>query len=132
MNIRNIIKEEMDWISDIEAAIPDKNVLNQIVTVDISVYDYLNAKYNYNFINIILTNNKIIEIQMDGSEVIYSIHDSIYDLVHDQGLVNDINENVSLDEYLREFNLRPVSKEVEGVIKKIIPLDMVGIYVANM
>lgn len=141
MDLRKIIKEEMDWIEGIESALPDKNILEETVPVVVTLREFLNTQYSYNFIDIILEDGRMIELQMEGDyDVTYYTYKSPQEAVYSQGLSNpwvedgpptEFNQAV-MEDYLREFNMEEVSQQVDSVLRKLIPLDIKGIYVGDL
>lgn len=119
----------MDWTNDISAAVPDSSVLDEKFPVVISVRDFLITKYGYDYINIILTSGKVIEITIDSYDVGYVVYDSLRHLVNAAGLsLSQTEGDITPETYIAEFDLKPVPKDVEDILKKIIPLDVVGMY----
>ena len=141
MDLKKIIKEELDWVGDVEAALPSSSILEETVPVVLTLRDYLNTQYSYNFIDIILEDGRMIELQMEGDyDVKYHTYKSPQDAVYSQGLSNPWSEDgpptefnqAVMEDYLREFNMEEVSQEVDSVLRKLIPLDIKGIYVGNL
>jgi membrane protease subunit (stomatin/prohibitin family) len=141
MNIRKIILEEMDWVGDVPSALPDNRFLNKPVPFTITVRDYLNSQYSYDFIDIILEDGRVIELTMEGDwDVKYQTYPSLWELVETQGLSNpwivvgrpiEFNQGV-MEDYLREFNMEEVRPEVAEVLRKVLPLDIKGIYTGSL
>jgi hypothetical protein len=141
MDIKKIIKEEMDWVSDVQSALPDHRFLDKPVPVTLTVRDYLNTQYSYGFIDIILNDGRVIELTMEGDwDVKYQTYDSLWHLVESQGLSNpwieegtptEFNQGV-MEDYLREFSMEEVKPEVAEVLKKMLPLDIKGIYEGSL
>lgn len=119
----------MDWTNDIDAAVPDSSVLDEKFPVVMSVRDFLTTRYSYDYINIILTDGKVIEIIIDAHDVKYDVYDSLRHLVDDAGLsLSQTEGDITPEVYIVEFDLKPLPKDVEDILKKIIPLDVVGMY----
>jgi len=141
MDIKKIIKEEMDWVSDVQSALPDHRFLDKPVPVTLTVRDYLNTQYSYGFIDIILNDGRVIELTMEGDwDVKYQTYDSLWHLVESQGLSKpwieegtptEFNLGV-MEDYLREFSMEEVKPEVAEVLKKMLPLDIKGIYEGSL
>ena len=142
MNLKKIIKEEMDWVSDVESSLPDSSFLSKPVPVTITLRDYLNTEYSYNFIDIILENGNVIELTMEGDwDVKYNTYNSPWELVKTQSLSDpwaseevptEFTQDV-MEEYLREFNMEEVNSQVDKVLRKMLPLlDIKGIYVGDL
>ena len=141
MDIKKIIKEEMDWVGDVQSALPDNRFLNKPVPVTITVREYLNTQYSYDFIDIILEDGRVIELTMEGDyDVKYKTYNSLWHLVETQGLSNpwieegtptEFNQGV-LEEYLSEFSMTEVSSQVDEVLRKMLPLDIKGIYEGSL
>lgn len=141
MDIKKIIKEEMDWVSDVQSALPDHRFLDKPVPVTITVRDYLNTQYGYDFIDIILEDGRVIELTMEGDyDVKYQTYNSLWHLVESQSLSNpwieegiptEFNQGV-MEDYLREFSMEEVKPEVAEVLKKMLPLDIKGIYEGSL
>jgi hypothetical protein len=135
------LNEGMDWIKGVATAIPDNSFLNKPVPVTLTVRDYLNSQYSYDFIDIIFNDGRVIELTMEGDwDVKYATYDSLWDLVETQGLSNpwvvegtptEFNQGV-MEDYLREFSMEEVRPEVIEVLKKVIPLDIKGIYTGSL
>lgn len=139
--IRKILsEEEMDWINDINTSLPDDRILKRVIKVELPFQDFLISMYNYDFIDVILVDGRVIEFTIDSHDLKYNRYDSLTDLVETDGLSwTDANgeyltrENFnSFDEmvmsYVNEFSMGVVTKTIEDVIKKVIPLDIYGIY----
>jgi len=155
MDIRRIIEQEvmktisenLDWVSDVKSDLPDNRILNKKFMVEMSLKNYLTLMYGYDFINVILTDGRVIEITIDGYNLTYSTYDSLTQLVEDQNLSSavigwDYEKNVldstknSFDEvvksYLEEFSMVTIPKVLDDMIRKVIPLDIYGIYTASL
>jgi hypothetical protein len=139
MDIKKIIKEEMDWVDDIRSSLPDSSFLNEEIPVVITVRDFLNTEYLYNFITIIFEDGRVIDLTLDG-DVKYDSYDSLLDLVESQGVANPWSEGTwpkvfsqdVVEEYITEFYMKEVPHKVGEVLRKVLPLDIVGIYVGNL
>lgn len=139
--IRKILSEEgMDWTSDVKASLPDDRVLKKVIKVELPFQDFLTSMYNYDFIDVILVDGRVIEITVDSYDVKYNRYNSLTDLVETDGLswvdangvyltrgdFNTFDEMVM--SYVNEFSMDVVPKSIEGVIKKVIPLEIYGVY----
>ena len=139
MNIKRIIKEEMDWVDDIGPSLPNSNFLHKKVPVTISINDFLVSQYGYNVINIILEDGSVLELQMTGDyDIEYSGYGSISELLYKQGLrlvepePTEFNQ-VVMEEYLREYDMKEVPPQVDKVLRESLPLlDIKGIYVGDL
>jgi len=141
--IKKIIKEDFEWTSGVKASLPDSSILDKKIPVTISLRDYLNTQYGYNFIDIILKDNRVIELTMEGDyDVKYETFDNIVELVKSQGIQtfwnpDEENEPTEItqsdyENYLRTYGMEEVDGEVNEVIRKLIPLDIKGIYVGSL
>ena len=143
--IRKILSEEgMDWTSDVKASLPDDRMLKKKFMVEMSLQDYLVSMYGYDFIDVILTDGRVIEFTIDGHDVKYVVYNSLTELVDEQGLswrtgedevlTNDNFESFEkmVNNYLEEFTMSPVPKAIEDIMKKVIPLDIHGAYTGSL
>jgi len=141
--IKKIIKEDFEWTSGVKASLPDSSILDKKIPVTIPLRDYLNTQYGYNFIDIILKDNRVIELTMEGDyDVKYETFDNIVELVKSQGIQtfwnpDEENEPTEItqsdyENYLRTYGMEEVDGEVNEVIRKLIPLDIKGIYVGSL
>jgi hypothetical protein len=136
MNIKKIIQEEMDWAKDVKSALPNNSFLDDKIPVTLTVRDYLVTEFSYDFIDIILEDGRVIELTMEGDyDVKYQTYGSLYELVEGQGLSNpwaEIGEQEfsqsTMEDYLREFSMTEVEGQVSEVLRKVLPLDIKGIY----
>jgi hypothetical protein len=139
--IKKILKEDMDWIGGVQTALPNNKILDELVPVTISLREYLNTQYGYNFIDIILKDDRVIELTMEGDyDVRYDTYSNVVEIVKTQGISNpwqeegiptEIDQSV-IESYLREFSMEEVTPKVDEVLRKLIPLDIKGIYVGSL
>ena len=139
--IKKILREDFDWTSGVKFKLPDSSILDTKVPVTISIRDYLNVKYGYNFIDIIFNDGRVIELTIEGNfDVKYEIYNSLWDLVTSQSITNpwaeegepkEFNQAV-LEEFLREYDMEEVDSEVDEMLRRVLPNDIKGIYVGSL
>lgn len=141
--IKKIIKEDFEWASGVKASLPDSSILDKKIPVTISLRDYLNTQYSYNFIDIILKDDRVIELTLEGDyDVRYETFDNIVELVKSQGIQtfwnpDEENEPTEItqsdyENFFRTYDMGEVGEEVDEVLRKLIPLDIKGIYVGSL
>lgn len=141
--IKKILREDFDWASGVNHKLPDSSILDKKIPVTISLRDYLNTKYGYNFIDIVLEDNRVIELTIEGDyDVKYDTYNNIIELVKTQGIQTFWNTDeedepteitqYDFERYLRTYGMEEVDKEVDEIIRKTIPLDIKGIYVGSL
>jgi len=141
--IKKIIKEDFEWTSGVKASLPDSSILDKKIPVTIPLREYLNTQYSYNFIDVILKDGRVIELTLEGDyDVKYETFDNIVELVKSQGIQtfwnpDEENEPTEItqsdyENYLRTYGMEEVDGEVNEVIRKLIPLDIKGIYVGSL
>jgi hypothetical protein len=141
--IKKIIKEDFEWTSGVKASLPDSSILDKKIPVTIPLREYLNTQYSYNFIDVILKDGRVIELTLEGDyDVKYETFDNIVELVKSQGIQtfwnpDEDNEPTEItqsdyENYLRTYGMEEVDGEVNEVIRKLIPLDIKGIYVGSL
>ena len=134
MGLKRIIKEEMDWINDVQMALPDSSFLKKPVTTPITLEEFLISQYGYDFINIVFKDGRVIELTMEGDyEVKYNVYKSLEHLVNTEGLSLS-NVSFTLEEYLEEYGMNPVPKQVYNAIISVIPLkrEIEGIWEGSL
>ena len=139
--IKKILREDFDWTSGVKFKLPDSSILDTKVPVTISIRDYLNVKYGYNFIDIIFNDGRVIELTIEGNfDVSYKTYDSLWDLVTSQSITNpwfeegepkEFNQAV-LEEFLREYDMEEVDSEVDEILRRVLPNDIKGIYLGSL
>jgi hypothetical protein len=141
VNNMNPIKEDFDWASGVKFKLPDFDILDTKVPVTMTIHDYLNVKYRYNFIDIIFNDGRVIELTIEGDfNVRYEIYDSLWDLVTSQSITNPWSEEgepkefnqAVLEEFLREYGMEEVDSEVDEILRRVLPNDIKGIYVGTL
>ena len=139
--IKKILREDFDWTSGVKFKLPDSSILDTKVPVTISIRDYLNVKYGYNFIDIIFNDGRVIELTIEGNfDVKYEIYNSLWDLVTSQSITNPWSEEgepkefnqAVLEEFLREYDMEEVDSEVDEMLRRVLPNDIKGIYVGSL
>jgi len=134
MSLKRIIKEEMDWINDVQMALPYRSFLKKPVTTPITLEEFLISQYGYDFINIVFKDGRVIELTMEGDyEVKYNVYKSLEHLVNTEGLSLS-NVSFTLEEYLEEYSMNPVPKQVYNAIISVIPLkrEIEGIWEGSL
>jgi hypothetical protein len=142
MNIRKIIREEVNgeekddlqWVKDVPMALPDEGILDNTVTVPISLRDFLLSRGNGKFIDIIFNDGRVIEIQIDSWDMRYDTYNSTRELVDIEELsLSNYEGEFTLQEYLDEFRMKPVPKYIYDAITSLIPSNVIqGIYVGDL
>tara|TARA_Y100000389_G_scaffold205001_1_gene261841 strand:+ start:3708 stop:4136 length:429 start_codon:yes stop_codon:yes gene_type:complete len=138
--IKKILREDFDWVDNVNPSLPDSSILDKKIPVTISLRDYLNTKYGYNFIDIVLEDNRVIELTLEGDyDVKYDTYNNIIELVKTQRIQTFWNNDepteitqYDFESYLREYDMVEVDKEVDETLRKLIPLDIKGIYVGSL
>lgn len=139
--IKKILREDFDWAGGVKFKLPDSSILDTKVPVTISIRDYLNVKYGYNFIDIIFNDGRVIELTIEGDwDVSYKTYDSLWDLVTSQSIANPWSEEgepkefnqAVLEEFLREYDMGEVDSEVDEILRRVLPNDIKGIYVGSL
>ena len=134
MNIRKIIKEEVDdfeWVGSIRAEFPHRdNIFGTTKSINITLSEYIELKYGYNFITVFLEDGRIIEFDNDTGLTYYT-YDSLEELLKTQSLLDNYREGYTINDYLEDFTMSPADSELSEFIHKAIPFDILGIYVGN-
>ena len=134
MNIRKIIKEEVDdfeWVGSVRAELPHRdNIFGTTKSINITLSEYIELKYGYNFITVFLEDGRIVDLDTNNG-LTYHTHESLREMLQDQDLFDFYKEGYTINDYLTDFTMSPADSELSEFIHKAIPFDIVGVYVGN-
>ena len=123
--IRKILSEDFDWANDVRSDLPDESILETQIPVTLSLADYLRSQYGYDYLNIILDDDRIIDITIDGYDINYKVYKSWKDLTDTEGL----GDYESYEEYISGMSLTPIKDtEMMDIIKKTFPFKLKGVF----
>jgi hypothetical protein len=115
MNIRKIIREEVDWIKD-EANMPinPNDFIKAEISLPISVGDYLYSKHHYKFITMVLPDGKVSEILTEDYPILNEFEDwDTYSADFGEFLQNE-------QDYLDHFKNTKNFKDVDPVFYEVL------------